>query len=236
MTHVIVSVVIPALNEEEYIASAIASIAVQHYPLNLIEAIVVDNGSSDRTVAVARAATVGRAELRVSILQEPERGVSRAKNRGAAAASGQLLLFLDGDSRLEPDLIARVVAEYQSGATAGTMRIAADSSHPIELGFFALLEVGKRLFKVRGMMLFCDRATFLALGGFDSALNLGEDTDLLRRLERRSGSSTRIVHVRDSAILTSPRRLRTHPYHLAIFAMFGRWLLAAVGLGRQRPY
>jgi glycosyltransferase involved in cell wall biosynthesis len=81
-----ISVVIPALNEAENIAAV-----VRELPWNLIrECIVVDNGSTDATVAEAQAAGA-----RVVVLSQ--RGYGRACAAGAAAANGDILVFMDGD-------------------------------------------------------------------------------------------------------------------------------------------
>lgn len=100
-----VSVVIPALNEEEWIAGAIASAGD-------CEVIVVDGGSVDRT---ARFATAAGARV---ILSAPPRG--RQLNIGARAASGGWIVFLHADSRLPPDFAAAI---ENSGATFGGFRI-----------------------------------------------------------------------------------------------------------------
>ena len=100
------------------------------------------------------------------------------------------------------------------------------------------MEVGKVLFGIRSQMMYCDRELFFAVGGFDPHLRLAEDLDFLKRVRRRvhaTGQGT-VCHVRSSAIHTSPRRLRALPYHLGIFPMFGRWLLAFMGIGRDREY
>lgn len=233
-----VSVVIPAHDEAEYIRAALASVAAQEYPSDRLECVVVDNASADGTAALAWAFAAECAGLAVVVVREPELGVGRAKNRGARAARGDVLIFLDADSRMEPTLVRAVVARRRAGHLAGSIRVVADSEHPLERGFFALTEVGKVLCGIRAQMLFCERELFLTLGGFRPDLRLAEDVEFLRRVaaHARAHGLADVCHVRGSAIATSTRRLRALPLHLNVVVLFVRWLLAFAGIGRRRRY
>src|SRR3989304_4670502 len=104
----VVSVVIPARNEEAFVASALESVASQTWPPTKIEAIVVVNGTQAPTGDVVRAAPARLDGLAVRIVDDPTPGVSRAKNVGARLARGEGLVFLDADSRLAPDPVERI--------------------------------------------------------------------------------------------------------------------------------
>src|SRR5919202_3713921 len=97
-----VSVVIPARNEERHIRAALASVAAQTWPVALLEAVAVDNGSTDGTREVVQAFMAGEPHLAVRLVDEPTHSVAKAKNRGASAARGRWLIFLDADSRMAP--------------------------------------------------------------------------------------------------------------------------------------
>jgi hypothetical protein len=97
------SVVIPAYNSAATLARAIESVRVQSWPAH--EIIVVDDGSMDATAAVARQFDP------VRLIQQPNSGVSVARNAGAAAATGEWLAFLDADDWYAPDRI-RLHAEW----------------------------------------------------------------------------------------------------------------------------
>lgn len=87
----LVSVVIPAYNGDRFLAEAIQSVLDQRYePLQLI---VVDDGSTDDSAQVARSFPA------VELIQQPNRGLSAARNAGVRAARGALLSFLDADDR-----------------------------------------------------------------------------------------------------------------------------------------
>jgi glycosyltransferase involved in cell wall biosynthesis len=99
-----VSVVIPALNEAESISSV-----VKEMPWGLIlECIVVDNGSTDATAAEAAAAGA-------KVVAAPQRGYGRACAAGAAAAIGEILVFMDGDGSDVPSEMGQLLAPIVAG-------------------------------------------------------------------------------------------------------------------------
>lgn len=104
MTRPRFSVVIPAYNAAATLAQAIESVRAQSWPAH--EIIVVDDGSADATADVARG--FGAA---VTLIRQPNRGVSVARNAGASAATGDWLAFLDADDRYAPDRL-RLHAEW----------------------------------------------------------------------------------------------------------------------------
>ena len=161
-----VSVIIPALNEEERIADAIASAAGA-------EVIVVDGGSSDRT---ARFATAAGARV---LLCEPMR--ARQLNRGAEAATGDWLVFLHADSRL-PAGFAEAVEE--SGASFGGFRLRFAEED-------RRLRVAEKLINLRSVLTrrpWGDQAQFVARSAFPGfpEIPIMEDYELARRMRRSS--------------------------------------------------
>jgi glycosyltransferase involved in cell wall biosynthesis len=228
-----VTVVIPARNEAAYVGAALRSVAEQTVPLERLQVIVVVNGSTDRTAAIALEARSRYRRLDIRVLDDPEPGVSRAKNLGARMSNGDVIVFLDADSRMAPDLVERIVGAYRDGSPAGSVAIVADDGDALDRGFFRLLEFGKRLFGIHANMLYCDRRAFEAVGGFDEALHQAEDRDLLVRLAR---SGLRLGRVSDSVIFTSPRRLHEGPLRLGLVRVFTRWTLGHLGIWRRRPY
>lgn len=102
----LVSVVIPSYNRREYLIEAIESVLRQTYAP--IEIIVVDDGSTDGSAEAARA--FGE---RVRVIEQPNSGVSAARNAGISAAQGEFVAHLDGD-----DLMARDCVEARVGLLA----------------------------------------------------------------------------------------------------------------------
>jgi glycosyltransferase involved in cell wall biosynthesis len=232
-----VNVVIPARNEEGYIAAALASVAAQAYPMERLDCVVVDNGSTDQTAAAIQRFCEAGAGLSLTTVYEPVVGVAVAKNRGAELARGDILVFLDADSTMAPDLISTVARAYLAGARVGSIPVFADSDDWLDQAYFGLMEFGKRLFHLHAQMFFCERALFVRLGGFDPTLRLGEDLEFLQRARRAlAGRDRRLVRLGQTAIRTSPRRLHRLPLRLGVAVTFARWGLARAGLARHLPY
>ena len=109
----LVSVIIPAHNQARYLAESIESALAQAGPR--VEVIVVDDGSTDDTPAIARR------HPQVTLIRQPNAGVSAARNAGFAASRGDLVVFLDGDDRLMPGALeagARELADAPAAAFA----------------------------------------------------------------------------------------------------------------------
>ena len=103
----LVSIVMAAHNASDTIAAAIASILEQSY--RHLELIVVDDGSSDDTFAIAT--QIASADPRVRVLQTPKQsGVARARNTGLQATRGAFITFLDSDDQAHPQRIERQLA------------------------------------------------------------------------------------------------------------------------------
>jgi glycosyltransferase involved in cell wall biosynthesis len=99
-----VSVVIPCFNQARYLPAAVASVAAQAYPS--VDCLIVDDGSTDDTAAVA-------SRLAARLLRQPNAGVSAARNAGLAATRSDLIVFLDADDELLPSAIAAEVEAFQ---------------------------------------------------------------------------------------------------------------------------
>jgi len=110
------SIIVPAYNEEKLIVSSLASIQRALVPAVQLgcqtELVVVDNGSSDRTAELAT-------RFGASVVFEPIRQIAQARNAGAAAATGDWLLFIDADCWPEPALISNVLDFIQDGRVMG---------------------------------------------------------------------------------------------------------------------
>lgn len=111
-----VSVVIPVYEDPDGLAVTLRSLVAQTYPDDRHEVVVVDNGSADRTPAVAR--QFARANETVRTIVEPESGSYAARNAGIRAAEGTVLSFVDADMSVDPDWLAAVVDRLERTGAA----------------------------------------------------------------------------------------------------------------------
>lgn len=107
MTRATVSVVIPCYNAERFLGEALAGVQAQTHPP--LETIVVDDGSTDSSAAVAERFPS------VRVLRQANAGVAAARSRGLAAARGEWVAFLDADDRWRPAKLARQLARAAEG-------------------------------------------------------------------------------------------------------------------------
>ena len=111
MQSVKVSVIMPAYNSEVYIRESIDSVLAQTFAD--FELIVVDDGSTDTTAAIAESYS----DSRIRLIRQPNRGVSVARNTGLEASQGQFITFLDSDDLYYPDFLKTLHRLIQSNQT-----------------------------------------------------------------------------------------------------------------------
>jgi rSAM/selenodomain-associated transferase 2 len=161
-----------------------------------VEIIVVDGGSGDGTAEIARARGA-------RVLEAEARGRARQMNQGAAAARGDVLLFVHADTLLPADAGHAIDSILSDPAVAGgCFRLRFDDDHPVLRLSGALSRFAFRLFHYGDCAYFVRRSTVREMGGFN-AMPLLEDLDFWLRLNR----GRRVVVAR-SSVLTSARRFR----------------------------
>lgn len=181
----LISVVIPAYNEEQYLPTCLHALERQTFPASQFEVIVVDNASTDATAAVAR-------HLGARVTTEPCKGVSRARQAGFEAARGPIIASTDADTQVPPDWLARIAAHFQDPALGGVYGpVHWPDGHPVEQlmlrypGAWALWasnRAGRSLWW--GSNFAVRREVFWQAGGFPVDWPSGEDTDLSLRVNR----------------------------------------------------
>jgi len=205
-----VSVVVPAFNEEKLIASSLRSIRAAMAAFAergwSTELIVCDNNSTDRTSELARAEGA-------QVVFEPVNQIARARNPGAAAATGDWLLFIDADSSPSRGLFADLAEAIARGDCLG-----GGSTVWLE-GDYLIAALANRLWNwisriqrwAPGSFLFCEAAAFREAGGFNQDLYASEEIDLSRRLKRMArASGRRIVILHRHPLATSGRKLHLY--------------------------
>jgi glycosyltransferase involved in cell wall biosynthesis len=228
--HPSVSAIIPAYNAEAYLQQAIESVLAQTLPV--LECIVVDDGSADRTAEVA--AAYGPS---VRLVRQANRGVSAARNRGMAESNGDLLAFLDADDRWLPDRLrlqlAALLSDPAAEAVVCATRVVDESLAPIgeirqdpELTAEELLLCRASVVSASSNLLI-RREAFEAIGGFDEDLSTSADWALMFRLLERG----RLVALPDALV-----EYRRHETNMsADVERFEQDMLAAYGRVFQDP-
>jgi rSAM/selenodomain-associated transferase 2 len=202
------SVVVPALDEEVALPYAIAAARRD----DAVELIVVDGGSHDDTLGVARG-------LADRVLVAP-RGRAEQMNAGAAVARGDVLLFLHADTLLPARYSERVAGAVAAGAIGGRFDLCLDAPGLVYRALERLISLRSRLTGVAtgDQAIFVRRSVFAALGGYPS-LPLMEDIALCRRLKRAG----RMAALPDR-VVTSARRWQRHGVARTVLLM---WALRA---------
>lgn len=114
----LVSIVTPAFNQGEYLEATMRSVLAQDYPA--LEYIVIDDGSSDESLAVAeRIAT--EFQGRVRVLTQPNSGQAATLNKGWGLAKGEILAYLSSDDCLLPQAVSRMVTALQARPDASVV-------------------------------------------------------------------------------------------------------------------
>ena len=228
-----ISLVIPAFNEERLLPQSLAAISAASSAFVAAgwtaELIVCDNNSTDRTAEIAAAAGA-------TVVFEPINQIGRARNTGAARATGDWLLFVDADSFPTRELFADVVTVISSGtcvAGGSTVRVDLEGiAYDAGIGWWNFLS---RTFTwAAGSFIFCETAVFRDIGGFTERLYAAEEIDLFRRLKRLARRRRRSIVILDRhPLLTSARK--AHLYTIPEMLRFwGRTLLSGGRSFRNR--
>jgi glycosyltransferase involved in cell wall biosynthesis len=214
---VCLSVVIPALNEERYLGQLLSDI--QRQSLRPDEIIVVDAGSSDATVRIAE-------QSPAAMVLHGEPPVARGRNLGGYSATGDLIFFLDADTRLPETFFEDFVSEVEHrGLDIACPRYLPHDSRPTIRAIHAFWNVVLRIFESTfpsgaGHCIALRSKLFWESRGFDPSLKF-DDIELVRRLSKRR----RFGQV-GARIFVSDRRysgeglLRTFLVHLLLALAF----------------
>ena len=237
----LVSVIVPACNEEALIGDTLTSLfsactelqASRKDGARCVEIFVVDSNSSDRTAAIVRAHE-GRFGLR--LLGSPTEGAGAARNRGALFSKGSILCFLDADTLLPPAALRRVVEACERGYAGGFCRLGPRDGGVRAAVWWYFWSQVRRLplprAKAMSAFMWCEREAWRVHGPFDTEINLGEEWKVLAGLYR--SSRQRFRYDWTLLVRTSSRRMELQ--WLGYVRTFARYVWAVLFASGRRFY
>lgn len=196
-----ISFIVPAYNEARVLPSTLTAMHEAAQALGEpYEIVVADDASSDRTALIA-------VEHGAHVVPVAHRQIAATRNSGARAARGEHLIFVDADTWVNAAVVGATLKALRAGAVGGGAAIAFDGAVPRFARMLQpLMSVYFRWARwAAGCYVFCTRAAFDAVGGFDETYFGAEEIVMSRALKRHG----RFVVLRET-VLTSGRKLRTH--------------------------
>jgi glycosyltransferase involved in cell wall biosynthesis len=197
----LLSFIVPAHDEESVIVPTLRAIrAAAEAAGQPCEIIVTDDASTDRTAALAAAEGA-------QVVSIQARHIAKARNAGAAIASGETFIFVDADTLIDRAVVDATMRAIADGAIGGGAWPHLDDASP-RYGkvIMWLSSLAGRVFRLAsGCYVYCTRTAFLQAGGFDERLYAGEELAFSRALRTHG----RFVMLREH-VVTSGRKMRTH--------------------------
>ena len=213
------SVIVPVFEGAQTLDACLRALSVQTIESRRYEVIVVDDGSTDSSAEMA-------ARYGVRVLNQEHAGAAAARNRGAAEARGQALLYTDADCEPSPDWIEQMLAPFADPKVVGVKGAYRTRQHSVVARFVqAEFEEKYDRQKAAGSIDFVDtyaaayrREVLMAHGGFDPEFLMDEDQELSFRLAR---AGCRLIFHPAATVY------HQHPATVGAYAwrkvQFGRW-------------
>lgn len=226
-----ISFIAPCFNEQEWIPRLLLSLNSFVLDFDLIEFIVVDNWSSDKTVDRVWE-LIPNLNYRVRIVHESRPGVSHARNAGGMAASGETLVFIDADNLLTQKFIDELFFVHGLPNFCGsTIRTLAEPGSFQSSVLFYILELIKIIFPRPFGKSVATKAAFLNVGGFNADVKLGENVYFTLSLKKYAkNNSLLFLHI-SSPIYCSMRRFKIQ----GCIKVLIPWFFAYIGV-KNIPY
>ncbi len=207
-----ISVVIPVYNEESAIEGCLRAFVHQSYR-GPFELIVVDNGSTDGSVARVRSFAQAHPKLNMSVLECAQRGVAAASQRGFEAAQFSLIARTDADTIADSGWLEAIVHGFADPKVAALCgHVGFLDPPPLMRWLESLIEVHQRLHILIkkphfwGFNFAVRKEIFKRAGGFNTRLRLAEDLDLALRIQQALQPGERILYMSKMRVYSSSRR------------------------------
>jgi len=201
MRNPLISAIVPAYNEENYLSYCLRSLINQDFPKKDYEIIVIDNNSTDKTASIAK-------KFGARVVKEENQGLTYARIRGIKEAKGEIIAFVDADTTVNKDWLKQILSLYQKNPKIVGLGFMADFtpknfwtfvSQPIE-------EIAIKLFKIMpGYCFSFKKSAYLKSGGYLPSIKFSEDVFISKRLKRVG----QVMALKNHQILTSSRRFHS---------------------------
>ena len=195
------SVIIPAHNEEKFIQACLESIKLQGSERKDLEVIVVCDACTDNTYSIARKYT--NKVYKVNFMN-----VSKTRNYGLSKAAGIIFCFLDADCIIEGNLLDKVMKKIKEGYNGGTCRTKALEDNWKAKLFWGLGHIFDHFFLTASGFMFTREKV-----KFRDNIKIAEDTFFILDLKKRG----KVAYIKDAWIRTSSRRMEKNGYLKTVY-------------------
>ncbi len=223
------SVVIPAFNEAKYIERTLSALRAQNF--KDFEIIVKDGRSQDQTVRIARKYTE-------KVISQNDTSAADARNQGAQHATGQILVFMDADTALPPETLARFSQLMKNQNIVGaSCRKVPQSDSTLDRIMYEFVNISTyissllRLGGAHGNLMLIRRQAFEQVGGFNPNIIVAEEQDLVRRAVKYGKYKFLLGY----SVLENPRRLQTWG-RLRLYKAWFIGMYRSFRAGKRQPY
>lgn len=195
------SVIIPALNEEKCISKTLKSLRKQ--TVNNFEIVVKDGESEDRTIEIAQ-------RYADRVISKKDISVADARNQGANDARGDILVFVDADTKLPPHTLEVFANLLKKKVVGGSCRKIPEGGDALDRLLYEFVNVSTFLSShlgiggAHGNCMFIKKEVFRKVGGFDPRIKVAEEQELVRRASRFG----RFIFLLNTHVNEDPRRIR----------------------------
>lgn len=215
-----ISIIIPTYNEGDQIEETLRKIHSVSQA-NIFEIIVVDGGSKDNTISIARDCGA------VTILS-PKKGRAAQMNNGASIAKGEVLYFLHADSIPPQDFSGYITTALAKGYSSGCFRLRFDQSHWFLNANCWFTRFNVNAVRFGDQSLFVTNDVFNKCGGFNESLLMMEDQEIIHRI-KKYGRFT----VMNASIITSARKYRDNGIYRMQGIFYRIWLMYYLGYSQE---
>ncbi len=217
-----ISIIVPTYNEAKKIGNTINNLLSAFDKENISEIIIADGCSNDNTIEIAQ-------NLFVKTIIISGKNRAAQLNAGASIASSEILFFLHADSIPSPGYSKKIIEAVNNKYHSGCFRLLFDHDHWFlkANAWFTRFNVNAVRFGDQG--LFVTKDVFKKCGGYNEALSIMEDQEIIHRLKKNS--SFKVI---DGYVTTSARKYLANGIYKTQGTFFIIWLLYYFGISQKR--